>query len=230
MNNRQNVLVASGIHLTPVLIPDTVVDSLQGDLRKESRYGITLGDGSITRHESATIPAPINQGMDGVTICLQTRNHDLPVLVTKYVGLADRHRTVLDSSRIYFLDVVDLESNILHSVTVLAQVTVNSLELSSIIGRNSVTIRALQRRCEDKADGAVLNNMRSDGTGAGLETTVRYGTETHAGDVIRSSLFGIPDIPVEELANCPDTGEGEGGVDVNDDDQDRGESYQCTWS
>lgn len=136
--------------------------------------------------------------MDGVTVCLQARNHNITVLVTENLGLADRYGSVLDSSRIYLSNVVDLEGNILDSVTVLAQVTVDSLQLSSIINGEGVAVGALQRRCEDEADGAVFDDMGGDGAGASLKTTVCYGAETHACDVIRSGLFGIPDIPMKD--------------------------------
>lgn len=141
--------------------------------------------------------------MDGVTICLQTRNHNLAVLVAENFRFADRHGSVLDSSRIYFSNVVDLEGNIPDSVTVLAQVAVDSLQLSSIIDGDGVAVRALQRRCEDKADGAVLDNMGGDGARPGLEATVCHGAETHACDVIRSSLFGVSNIPVEIISKVP---------------------------
>lgn len=136
--------------------------------------------------------------MNGVTVCLQARNHNLAVLVTENLGLADGHGSVLDSSQIYLSNVVNLEGNILDSVAVLAQVTVDSLQLSNIIDGEGVAIGALQRRREDKADGAVLNDMRGDGAGASLKTTVRYRAETHACDVIRSGLLGVPDIPVKD--------------------------------
>lgn len=159
--------------------------------------------------------------MDGVTVCLQARNHNLAVLVAENFRFADRHGSVLDSSRIHLSNVVNLEGDIPDSVTVLAQVAVDSLQLSSIIDGDGVTVGALQRRCEDKADRTVLDNMGGDGAGASLEATICHGTETHACDVIRSSLFGVPDIPVEISKVSPRQVEGGSVIEG---------SYQWTWS
>lgn len=136
--------------------------------------------------------------MGGLSICLDSRNPHVPIVVFEAAWRRHYLGAVGHGSLIYCVDGVNFEGDVLDAVTVLFEVLVNLTELLLLFGGEEVhLVEGAERGGQDKGDVAVADDVGADGTAASFEAAVCDPLETHARNIIRGGDFGVADVPVD---------------------------------
>lgn len=121
---------ASGwLHLTIRLVTDTVVHIFE--VRDWQNLVNNLGKvvSFVARQEGSLVVDALDESVNGITVSLDRGDLNFAVLIFDNFGLAHCGRTPFDSLIKDTLGVIDSESDILNTVTVLSDVIVNVLAL-----------------------------------------------------------------------------------------------------
>lgn len=145
----KHLLVPLGdrLHLAILLVADAVIDVQELGDGHETVKGLGQVMSLVAGQEGASVVHALHEGMDGVAIRLDACNDNAAVLIRERLGLADasgapRRCLVVDTS-----SVVDVEGDVLHTITVL-----------SVVSRELFMVR-VQRRREHERDLVVLHDV-----------------------------------------------------------------------
>lgn len=125
-----NILLANTVHLIPVLVTDAVVDTVQiytGQILGDRVFGSVLRP--IPGQERSRIRLALQKGVGGLSIRLDSRNPNVPVLIFEAAWRRHNLGTVGHGGLIYCVDGVNFEGDVLDAVTVLFEVLVDLAEL-----------------------------------------------------------------------------------------------------
>ena len=113
------VPAGNGLHLAIGLVTDDVIDVKKLGDRHQSVKRLSLGVVLEAGEEGTGVVHALDEGVDGVTVGLNTSSDDGTVLVGEGLGGFDGSGTALDSLVVDTCGVINMEGDILDTVTVL---------------------------------------------------------------------------------------------------------------
>ena len=123
------VPLSNWFHLTVLLASNAVIDVKEIRDGHKAIKSFSLRVVHISRQENTSVAGPLNKGVDRVTICLHGSNDHSAIIILESCGFTYTSGTPLDCFGINCCGIVDRESHIFDTITVLSVV---SRELSVV--------------------------------------------------------------------------------------------------
>ena len=161
-------------------VADHVVDRQQHLVRRDDV--IVLAD--VTGSERTVVAGAVDEGMEGVTVSLDRRHPDRPVLVADPVRRGDATSVTGGRLGIGVVDVGDRERDRPDTVAVTGM-------MGGDLGAGAETAG------QDEPDPALLENVRYTVSEPGLEAGVRNPAESEGVLVEVSGLGGVADVELD---------------------------------
>jgi hypothetical protein len=170
------------VHLAEFDVGHDVIDQSQSLRVELEERGFDVGP--VAREERSRVIGSIDEGVDGLAVCLDGGGDDLPALVFVGSRRAMRFGSPLHGQTERVLGVGHRKGDVLDAVSVLELVSAH------------LRLGAHSRR-EDEADAVLLHHIAGPVANSGLRSGVGGGRETEHRAVVVRRLFGIADVELE---------------------------------